>query len=145
MANEYFIPSTIDAVLATTIADYSPTLTDNVYNANVLLKELNKVKRMIDGGTSVVYPLIIEEQDNGGFFNGAQTLNTSQDDTETLVEYRWENIYEPVQINRDEERQNSGSEHKIISLMGDKMQRSELAIAKRAEQARKSHFIVINP
>jgi len=28
MANEYFIPSTLDAVLSTSIADYSKTITD---------------------------------------------------------------------------------------------------------------------
>lgn len=30
MANEYFIPSTLDAVLSTSIADYAKTITDNV-------------------------------------------------------------------------------------------------------------------
>lgn len=135
MANEYFIPSTIDAVLATSITDYAPYITDNVYNSNVLLGILNRKKLLINGGTSKTYPLIIDEQDNGGFFVGSAALNTEQTDTETLIEYRWQNIYEPVQINRDEERQNAGDEHKIISLMGEKIQRSELAIAKRAEQA----------
>lgn len=135
MANEYFIPTTIDAVLATSVADYSPTMTDNIYDSNVLLGILNKRKRMIDGGVSVVYPLIITEQNAGGFFTGAAPLNTSQPDTETLVEYRWQNVYEPVQITRDEERQNSGDMHKIVSLVGEKIQRSELAIAKRVEQA----------
>lgn len=30
MTNEYFIPSSLDSVLATSIADYSRTITDNV-------------------------------------------------------------------------------------------------------------------
>lgn len=90
---------------------------------------------MINGGVSKVYPLIKGDQDAGGFYLGADPLNTTQTDQETLVEYRWQNIYEPIQLTRDEERQNSGDMHKIIDLVGEKIQRSELAIAKRAEQA----------
>jgi hypothetical protein len=135
MANEYAIPSTLDAVLATSLADYSGTVTDNVYNQNVVLSQLNKSKRLIDGGLSVVYPLIKGDQNDGGFYSGAGLLNTQQTDQETLVEYRWQNLYEPIQLTRDEERQNSGDMHKIVDLVGEKIQRSELAIAKRAEQA----------
>ena len=135
MANELFIPSSIDSVIATSLADYSPTLTDNAYNKNVLLSVLKPYKRMIDGGISIVYPLIKSDQNNGGFYSGAQQLNTNQSDTETQVEYRWQNLYEPIQLTRDEERQNSGSAHKIIDLMQSKIQRSELAISKRLEQS----------
>lgn len=135
MSDYSALPSTIDAVLATSLADYSNTITDNVYDSNVLLRQLNRVKRLVNGGNSIVYPLITEDQDEGGFYLGADSLNTSQKDVETLLEYRWQNAYEPIQITRDEERQNSGDEHKIIDLLGEKIHRSELAIAKRLEQA----------
>lgn len=135
MANELFIPSSIDATLATSIADYSKTITDNVYNANVIMRILSRRKRLIDGGVSVVYPLIKSDQNAGGFYSGAQQLNTLQNDAETLVEYRWQNGYEPIQLTRDEERINSGADHKIIDLVAEKIHRSELAIAKRFEQA----------
>lgn len=140
MANELFIPvfpssSNLDAALATSIADYSRTITDNVYNANVLLKILGARKKLVDGGTSIVYTLIKADQNNGGFYLGATQLSTVQTDTEILVEYRWQNIYEPIQLTRDEERINSGDEHKIIDLVGEKVERSELAISKRLENA----------
>jgi hypothetical protein len=135
MANELFIPSTLDATLATSLADYSKTITDNIYNSNVLLRLLKERKRMIDGGVSIVYPLIKADQNNGGFYLGASNLNTTQTDTETLVEYRWQNVYEPIQLTRDEERINSGQAHKIIDLVGEKIERSELAIQKRLENA----------
>lgn len=135
MSNELFIPSTLDATLATSIADYSRTITDNVYNSNVLLRLLNEHKKSIDGGVSYVEALIKSDQNAGGFYLGASMLNTTQVDTETLVEYRWQNAYEPIQLTRDEERINSGSDHKIIDLVGEKIERSELAISKRLEQA----------
>lgn len=135
MTNELFIPSTLDATLATSLADYSKTITDNIYNSNVLLRLLKPRKRMVNGGVSIVYPLIKSDQNAGGFYLGSQNLNTAQADTETLVEYRWQNAYEPIQLTRDEERINSGDEHKIIDLVSEKIERSELAIQKRMEQA----------
>lgn len=140
MANELFIPtfpnsSNLDAALATSLPEYSKTITDNVYNANVLLKWLNGRKRTVDGGMSIVYPLIKSDQNAGGFYTGAGQLNVVQPDAETQVEYRWQNAYEPIQLTRDEERYNSGDVHKIIDLVGEKVERSELAIAKRLEQA----------
>lgn len=140
MANEFFIPtfpnsSNLDAALATSLPEYSKSITDNVYNANVLLKWLNGRKRTVDGGLSVVYPLIKGDQNAGGFYTGAQALNVIQTDQETQVEYKWQNAYEPIQLTRDEERYNSGDVHKIIDLVGEKIERSELALAKRLEQA----------
>lgn len=133
----YFIPSTIDtAVLNTTLADYSKTLTDNAYNRFVLLRTLNqRAKEIIDGGGSIVRPLIESIQDNGGFYLGDDVLNNTQSNTLTQVEYRWQNAYEPIQLTRDEERQNSGADHKIIDLVGTKMSLSERALGNRLEQA----------
>jgi len=135
--NPLFIPSTIDTtVLNTTLADYSKTLTDNAYNANIVTRVMNNsAKKMIDGGGTIVEILIENEQDNGGFYEGADVLNNTQTNTLTQVEYKWQNIYEPIQITRDEERQNSGSEHKLLELAGTKIALSEKAIAKRLEQA----------
>lgn len=84
---------------------------------------------------SLVYPLIKADQNAGGFYLGAQQLNVIQPDVETQVEYKWQNAYEPIQLTRDEERYNSGDVHKIIDLVGEKVERAELALAKRLEQA----------
>lgn len=135
--NPQFIPSTIDTfVLNTTLADFSKTLTDNAYNQNVLLKILNqKTKETVNGGGSLVENLIEAEQDEGGFYLGADVLNNTQNNTLTMVEYKWQNLYEPIMITRDEERSNAGMEHKILDLLGTKTLLSEKAIAKRLEQA----------
>ena len=134
--NPLFIPSTIDTtVLNTSLADINKAVTDNVYNANVYLRIANAHKKLINGGGSIVEPLIELEQDNGGFYAGADVLNNTQDHTLTQVEYRWQNLYEPIQITRDEERSNAGDIHKIVDLAATKIMLSEKAIAKRLEQA----------
>lgn len=133
----YGIPSTIDTtVLNTSLADYRGRLIDNVYNMNVVLKLLNaNAKELIDGGLSVVENLIETEQDDGGFYLGADVLNNSQSDTLTMVEYKWQNAYEPIVITRDEERANSGDVHKILNLVGTKTMLSEKAMSNRMEGA----------
>src|SRR3990167_1842421 len=137
MANEYFLQTTLDQVLVTSLADYGKQVTDNAYNGNTTLALLkaNGRKKLINGGTSIIRQLVDEVQNNGGFYLGNDTLSTNQTDTLNAVEYKWQNAYEPIQINRDEERQNSGDEHRLINLLETKIKLSELAIQKRIEQA----------
>lgn len=138
MANEYGIPSTVDtAVLSMSLSDYQKRLVDNVYNDVVILKLCNEAgtKKMINGGLSIVETLIKQKQNDGGFYLGADVLNNTQKNTTNLVEFKWQNAYEPIVISRDEERQNSGDMHKIIDLVGAKIQLSERAIKDRMDQS----------
>jgi hypothetical protein len=136
MTNPYSIPTTLDDWnLTVSLADYQKTLVDNIYNANVLLSQLKAKRNVIDGGNSIVSLLLKEEQNDGGFYLGADVLNNAQGNYVTQCEYKWQNIYEPIVITRDEERQNSGAAHKIVDLVASKTMSSEKAIAKRVEQA----------
>ena len=137
MANEYFLQSTLDQVLVTSLADYGKSVTDNAYQGNTLMALLksNGRKKMVNGGTSIIRQLVDERQNNGGWYLGNDTLSTNQTDTLNAVEYKWQNAYEPIQINRDEERMNSGDEHRMINLLETKIKLSELAIQQRMEQA----------
>jgi hypothetical protein len=123
-------------VLNTTLADYSPKLTDNAYDSFVYLRILNqRAKQLVNGGGSIVRSLIETEQSDGGFYLGSDVLSNTQSNTLALVEYKWQNAYEPIVLTRDEERQNSGDEHKILDLVGTKAMLSEKAMGKRLEQA----------
>lgn len=132
------VPTTIDtAALSMSLADYRKVLVDNVYNSVVILKlcEQAGTKRTINGGLSIVESVIRDRQDEGGFYMGADVLNNTQKNTTDMVEYRWQNAYEPILITRDEERQNSGDMHKILGLVATKTQLSERAIRDRLDQA----------
>lgn len=138
MTNPLGIPTTIDStVLSTSLADYQKRLVDNIYNNVVILKLAQEAgnKKTINGGVSIVETLIRDKQIAGGFYLGADVLNNTQPLTTTLLEYKWQNAYEPIVINRDEERQNSGDMHKIIDLVGTKIQLSERAIQDRMDNA----------
>jgi len=138
MANEYGIPTTIDtAVLSMSLSDYRKTLVDNAYNDVVVLKLASDAgtKKLINGGLSIVETLIKTKQNDGGFYLGADVLNNTQKNSTTLAEFKWQNAYEPIVISRDEERQNSGEMHKIIDLVGAKIQLAERAIKDRMDQS----------
>ncbi len=145
MAGEFFLQSTLDQVLVTSLADYGPKVTDNAYSSNTLLGLLaDRSKVNINGGASIIRQLVDEVQDDGGFYLGADTLNTVQSDTLNAVEYKWQNAYEPIQITLDEERQNSGDNHKLIDLLGTKINLSTLALRRRLEQAMSTPIVNAN-
>jgi hypothetical protein len=134
----YGIPSTIDTtVLSTSLADYQKRLIDNRYNETVVEKLCNQsdTKKSINGGLSIVEVIIKEKQEDGGFYLGADLLNTVQGHYTTQLEFRWQNAYEPIQITRDEERQNAGDQHKILSLVDTKVKLANKAIRDRLDQA----------
>lgn len=140
MANELFIPSMSssgDVVLTTSLADYRRTLIDNVYNDIPVFRALNEAgrKRMVNGGISIVEHLVSRKQTDGGWYSGRDVLNTTQGENTMLLEYRWQNCFEPIQISRDDERQNSGDMHKLIDLVGTRIQLAEMAIKDRLGQA----------
>ena len=132
------VPTTIDtAALSMSLADYRKVLIDNVYNQVVVLRlcEQAGTKREINGGLSIVENVIRDKQNEGGFYLGADVLNNTQKNTTDLVEFRWQNAYEPILITRDEERQNSGDVHKILDLVSKKTQLSDRAMRDRMDQA----------
>ena len=138
MAGEYGIPSTLDTVvLNTSLADYQKRLVDNRYNEPVIERLCNRsdTKKMINGGLSIVETLIKDNQDDGGFYLGADLLNTVQGNDLTTVEFKWQNAFEPIQITRDEERQNAGDSHKILDLVATKTKLANKAIKDRLDQA----------
>ena len=140
MVDELFIPSIPsdgDIVLSTSLADYRKILVDNVYSDVPVLRILNQAgrKRMVNGGISIVEHLVKAKQTDGGFYKGAAPLNTTQGENVGLVEYRWQNIYEPIQITRDDERQNAGDQHKLLDLVGTRINLAEMGIKDRTGQA----------
>ena len=140
MTNELFIPSMTgdgNLLLTTTIANYRKTLVDNCYNDVPTLRLLSEAgrKRTLSGGVSIVEHLLHKKQTDGGFFLGKDPLNTTQGDNTMLCEYRWQNVYEPIQITFDDEMDNNGDEAKLIDLAGVRMQQAEMAIKDRMGQA----------
>jgi hypothetical protein len=124
-------------LLSTTIANYRKVLVDNAYSDIPSFRLANESgrKRTVSGGTSLVEHLLHKKQTDGGWFAGKDPLNTTQGENAILVEYKWQNCYEPIQLTFDDEMDNNGDMEKLIDLAGTRMQQAELAIKDRMGQA----------
>lgn len=117
-----------DEILSTTFAKYSRTFTDNVFDENVLFSKLmakGKVKT-IDGGESIVEPLMYGDNSTFGSYSGYDTLDTTPQAGLTAAQYPWRQVAVNISISGIEEAKNKGAA-KIISLLETKTKQAELS------------------
>lgn len=119
---------TYDQISAITLKKFIPKLTDNIFNSNVLLQRgKKKFYEKIDGGTSIMVPLNYAMTTASGWYTGADTLSTTDNDVITSAEYQWKQIYANITILRMDELKNSG-DSQILSLVKNKVKIAEKTI-----------------
>lgn len=117
-----------DQISAITQKKFIPKLVDNIFDSNALLQRTKKKSyEKIDGGTSIMVPLNYAQASAGGWYSGADTLSTTDNDVMTAAEYQWKQIYKSVSINRLDELKNSG-DAAILKLVKNKVQIAEKSI-----------------
>lgn len=71
-----------------------PTITDNVYQSNVLLYRLMRAnKRLVRGGTQIEAPLMYQRFNTGGAYRGYDVFNTTPSDTIKNAVWDWKQHY----------------------------------------------------
>ncbi len=122
---------TYDQISAITEKYYVPKLEDNIFDSNPYLRRI-KERSMpkIDGGSSVMVPLEYAVNGAGGWYSGADTLDTSDTDVITSAEYQWKQIYENIAIKRSDELKNSGDAAKL-NFVKSKMRNAEKSMLDR--------------
>lgn len=71
-----------------------PKITDNIYQANVILYRLMKMqKKLIRGGTQIEVPLQYARFNTGGFYSGYDPFNTTPSDTIKNAAFDWKQAY----------------------------------------------------
>lgn len=119
---------TWDQVSGITEKVFVPKLVDNIFDSNPLLKRLKeKSYEKLGGGTSIMVPLQYASLSASGWYSGADTLSTSDNENITAAEYAWKQIYANISITRKDELMNSGDAQKV-SLVKSKMQAAEKTI-----------------
>lgn len=119
---------TYDQINAITRKKYIPKLYDNIFDSNPLLKEMKeKAYRKVDGGERVVIPLNYAQNSAGGWYQGAETLNTTDNDVMTAAEYTWKQCYENISITRLDELKNSG-DSQVLSFVESKIKIAEKSL-----------------
>jgi len=114
-----------DQISAITEKKFLPKLVDNVFDSDPLLQRgKKKFKQLIDGGTSIVQPLNYAQTTASGWYQGADTLSTTDNEQITSAQYEWKQIYANITISRRDELVNSG-EAQIVNFVKAKTQIAE--------------------
>jgi hypothetical protein len=119
-----------DQLSAITKKHYVPKLVDAIFDSDPLLKRYKEKGRYkkIGGGTSVMMPLNYALTTAAGWYSGADTLSTTDNDQITAAEYQWKQAYANISIVRSDELQNMG-DAQVLDLVKSKVQIAEKTLA----------------
>jgi hypothetical protein len=116
---------TYDQISAITEKKFIPKLYDAVFDSDPLLARHKKKSYMkVDGGTKLVIPLNYAQTTASGWYSGADTLQTADNDQITAAEYEWKQLYANISITRRDELVNSGDQA-ILNFVKSKTQIAE--------------------
>lgn len=137
-----------DSVLSTTLANYRPTLQDNIFRANPLFywligrypdvpnsqSESRGKKLTLDGGESIVIPLLYERNSTAKTYSGYGILDTTPQEGITAAKYNWKQAAVSVSISGKEEHQNAGSQTRVINLLESKIKQAEMSLQEKMDE-----------
>ena len=109
------MPLTYDQISAITEKKFIKKAVDNIFDSDPLFQRSKKKGwySSVDGGTSIIAPLNYALNASGGWYSGAETLLTTDNDVITGAEYAWKQLYENITISRIDELKNSGDAAKV--------------------------------
>lgn len=116
----------LQTLLATTVANYRKTLTDNVFSARPLtyfLMDKGRI-RMLNGGTNIVEPLIYGENSTVSSYSGYDAVSLAPQSGITAAEYEWKQYAASIAISGIEEAKNNG-EQAMVNLLEAKIMQAE--------------------
>lgn len=122
------LPNTnFDQITAITEKYFVPKLYDNIFKATPLLSRMEKKKELVEGGTKVLVPLNYAQSAAGGWYEGSDTLDNTDNDSITSAEFDWKQIFEPISFSRKDELKNMGQAAKV-NFVKSKMKIAEKSI-----------------
>jgi len=129
--NAAHLPVDWDSMLTTTMHNYHKTLTDNIFLGRPLLNYMMSKGRVrkINGGVSIVEPLIYAEGEAGSYSEWQQLTVTPQEGI-SAAQYPWRQLYATIAISGLEEAQNNGKEQ-VLSLLEAKVMQAEETLKNR--------------
>jgi len=122
--------TSFDEILTTTLKNYVPRLTDNIFSARPLFYALTNGQtiRRIGGGAKIVVPVLGKTNATAASYAGTGTISTSASDGMTAAEFDWKQYAVTVTISGIEEAKNNGEEQIIDLLEGKIFQAQESVI-----------------
>ena len=117
-----------DALVSTTLKNYTPRIEDNIFSNITLLywlKEAGHIEK-VTGGEQIVEPLLYGKNATTGSYAGYDNIPTTPTDGITAAIYDWKQFAVSIAISGLEEAKNSG-EAAVISLLKAKIDQAEMS------------------
>lgn len=123
------VTDTYEALLSTTLRNYSRKLRDNIFNKFNFLNWLLSKGRVQteDGGYQIVEHLLYGKNSTISSYSGYELLDTTPQEGISVCTYDWKEYGGTIAISRAEKRKNSGK-HKLLSLLDAKVKQAEMSI-----------------
>ncbi len=123
------VNSNFDEILSTTLNNYIPKLTDNVFSARPLFYALTNGQtiRRISGGAKIVAPILYGDNSTAASYTGSELLDVAAQTGISAAEFDWKQYAATVTITGIEEAKNNG-EAEIIDLLEGKIMQTEETI-----------------
>lgn len=120
------MPLSVDQLNAITEKYFMKKLSDNIFDSNVVVKKImdSGSYKSVDGGTQIYEPLNYAQTTAAGWYQGADTLSTTDNDNITAAAYDWCSLFAGVSITEEDELKNSGDAAQL-NLLKSKMQIAE--------------------
>lgn len=120
-----------NTIATTTLRDYRPELSDQITGHQAILAQLREKEFIdeIDGGRSIVEPLLTDENDAATSFHGYDLLPVAPQEGISAAEYLMKQLVVPVTISGREEWENSGSRTMIINLLDSKLMQARITLS----------------
>lgn len=101
---------TIDQLNAITHRWIQPKLHNNIFDSNPYTQRLRKSGSYVsrDGGVTIDVPLNYAAATASGWYSGAETLSTLDNENLSAASYSWKNLYANISITEEDELKNSG-------------------------------------
>lgn len=122
-------PANVTTLLTTTLENRRRDLQDSIFNDLATIKFLkDKGQVVIDGGATIVTPLMYAKNTTAQFYNGYDQLNTQPQEGFTTAQYKWKESAVSISVsNREENVQNQG-ESAVLNLVNQKINQAEMSI-----------------
>ena len=116
----------VDQLNAVTEKFFVKKMYDNIFDSNPTLQKLMKSGsyKSVSGGTQINVPLNYATTSASGWYSGADTLSTTDNDNITAALYDWKSLYAGVSITEEDELKNSGDAAQL-DLLKSKLQIAE--------------------
>lgn len=108
---------TYDQISAITEKKFIPKMVDNIFNMNAVLKKMKAKEKPQSGGDKVIVPLEYAQTSASDWYQGAETVDTTDNEVITSAEFEWKQLYANISITRRDELRNSGDAAKVNFVM----------------------------